>query len=73
MDSSTLSISVFGIYLIFAGAGFLFIPNVLLSFFKFSSTSELWIKVVGVLILIIALFYLVPAYNNLTCLPAGGL
>ncbi len=66
MDSSTLSISVFGIYLIFVGAGFLFIPNVLLSFFKFSRTSEPWIKVVGVLILIIALFYLVAAYNSLT-------
>ena len=66
MDSSTLSILIFGIYLIFVGAGFLFIPNILLPLFKFPKTEEPWIRVVGVLVLIIALFYLVAAYYNLT-------
>lgn len=66
MDSSTLSILVFGIYLIFVGAGFLFIPNTLLPLFKFAKTEEPWIRVVGILVLIIALFYLVAAYYNIT-------
>jgi hypothetical protein len=65
MNSTTLSILIFGIYLLFVGAGFLFIPNILLPLFKFPKTEEPWIRVVGVLVLIIALFYLVAAYYNL--------
>ncbi len=66
MNSSTLSILVFGVYLIFVGVGFLFMPNLLLPLFKFPKTEEPWIRVVGILVLIIALFYLVAAYYNLT-------
>jgi hypothetical protein len=65
MDSTTISVFVFGIYLIFVGAGFLFIPNTLLPFFKFPRTEEPWIRVMAVLVLIIALFYLVAAHFNL--------
>jgi hypothetical protein len=68
MDSSTISIIVFGIYLIFAGAGFLLIPNILLPLFKFPRTDEPWIRVVGILVLIIALFYIVAACYNLPVL-----
>ena len=66
MNSATLSILIFGIYLLFVGTGFLFIPNILLPLFKLPKTEEPWIRVVGVLVLIIALFYLVAAYYNLT-------
>ena len=66
MNSATLSILVFGIYLFFVGAGFLFIPNLLLPLFKFPKTEEPWIRVVGILVLVLALFYLVAAYYNLT-------
>ena len=66
MNSATLSILIFGIYLLFVGTGFLFIPNILLPLFKLPKTGEPWIRVVGVLVLIIALFYLVAAYYNLT-------
>jgi len=66
MNPTVLSILVFGIYLIFVGAGFLFIPNILLPLFKFPKTDEPWIRVAGVLVLIIALFYLVAAGYNLT-------
>lgn len=66
MNPTTVSIFVFGIYLIFVGAGFLLLPNLLLPMFKFPKTEEPWIRVVGVLVLIIALFYLVAADYNLT-------
>jgi hypothetical protein len=66
MNSATLSILIFGIYLVFVGAGFLLIPNVLLPLFRFPKTDEPWIRVVGVLVLIIALFYLVAANYNLS-------
>lgn len=61
MDSSTVSIFVFGIYLVFVGAGFLFIPNIVLPLFKFPRTNEPWIRVMAILVMIIALFYLVAA------------
>jgi hypothetical protein len=66
MSSATLSILVFGIYLVFVGTGFLLIPNLLLPLFRFPKSDEPWIRVVGVLVLIIALFYLVAASCNLT-------
>jgi hypothetical protein len=65
MNSAVLSIFVFGIYLIFVGAGFLFIPNTLLPFFKFPKTEEPWIRVMAVLVLVIAIFYLVAAHYDL--------
>lgn len=61
MSSTAVSILVFGIYLIFVGAGFLFIPNIILPFFRFPKTDEPWIRVMAILVLIIALFYLVSA------------
>jgi len=62
MDSTTTSIFVFGIYLIFVGAGFLLIPNILLPLFRFPKTDEPWIRVMAILVLIIAYFYLVAAH-----------
>jgi len=65
MDSITTSIFVFGIYLIFVGAGFLLIPNILLPLFRFPKTDEPWIRVMATLVLIIAYFYLVAAHHNI--------
>jgi hypothetical protein len=66
MNSSTVSIVVFGIYLIFVGVGFLFMPNTVLPLFKLPKTEEPWIRVMAVLVLIIAFFYLVAAHYSLT-------
>ena len=65
MDPTTTSIFVFGIYLIFVGAGFLFIPNTILPLFRFPKTEEPWIRVMAILILIIAFFYLVGAHHRI--------
>jgi uncharacterized membrane protein HdeD (DUF308 family) len=65
MNSTALSVFVFGIYLILVGIGFLLIPNIILPFFKFRKTDEPWIRVMAVLVLIIAFFYLVAANHNL--------
>jgi len=66
MNSTTLSILVFGIYLIFVGVGFLIMPNTVLPLFKFPKTDEPWIRVMAILVLIIAFFYLVAVHYNLT-------
>lgn len=65
MNPTILSIYVFGVYLIFVGAGFLFVPNMVLPIFKFPKTDEPWIRVMAILVLIIAYFYMVAAYYNL--------
>jgi uncharacterized membrane protein YjjP (DUF1212 family) len=65
MDSTATSILVFGVYLVFVGAGFLLIPNILLQLFGFPKTEEPWIRVMATLVLILAFFYLVAAHHNL--------
>jgi hypothetical protein len=45
--------------------GFLFIPNIVLPLFRMSKTEEPWIRVMAILVLIIALFYLISACNNI--------
>jgi hypothetical protein len=66
MNPSAISVFVFGIYLAFVGAGFLFIPNAVLPIFKLPKTNEPWIRVMAILIAIIAYYYIVAAQNDLT-------
>jgi hypothetical protein len=68
MNPSVLSMYVFGIYLIFVGAGFLLVPNVILPLFRLPKTDEPWIRVMAVLVLVIAYLYLVAAFYNLTAI-----
>jgi len=66
MNPSEISIFVFGIYLAFVGAGFLFFPNTVLPIFKFPKTNEPWIRVMAILIALIAYYYIIAAQNDLT-------
>jgi hypothetical protein len=66
MNPSAISVFVFGIYLLFVGAGFLFIPNTVLPLFKLPKTNEPWIRVMAILVAIIGYYYLVAAHNDLT-------
>ena len=49
---------VFGVYLLGLGAVLMVAPNLLLGLFRVPATSEVWIRVVGVLAAIIGLYYL---------------
>jgi len=40
-------------------------PNILLNLFGIKSTSEVWIRLVGMLLLALSLYYLVAVRNNL--------
>lgn len=66
MSASALSVFVFGIYLIVAGAGFLFIPNSLLPIFKMPKTEEPWIRIMALLVILLGCYYVVAAQNELT-------
>ena len=66
MSSAALSVFVFGIYLAFVGAGFLFTPNIVLPMFKFPKTNEPWVRIMGILIALIGFYYIIAARNELT-------
>ena len=53
MSRSAFSLRVFSIYMFALGSVLVAAPNLLLSFFGFAVTQEVWIRVVGMLVLII--------------------
>jgi hypothetical protein len=61
MRKSAKSVAAFGIYLLGVGLGFLLLPNLMLSLFGFDTTSEPWIRVVAMLVLILAYYYIQAA------------
>jgi len=56
MSAVARSLIVFGWYLAGFGALLVFVPNVVLGIFGLPPTGEVWIRVVGLLVLIIAYF-----------------
>ena len=66
MSKAAKSVFVFGIYLVVIGVGFLVIPNTPLALLGFPTTSEPWIRVVGLLLLILAYYYIQAARSEMT-------
>ena len=64
MSKSATSVLVFGIYLVVIGVGLLFIPNTVLGLFGFLTTTEPWISVVAMLLLILSYYYIQKARNE---------
>jgi len=65
MSKSAKSMFVFSLYLYVLGAILVLIPNVLLRLFFFPATSEVWIRVVGMLVFLIGFLYFQVARNEL--------
>ena len=61
MTRSALSILVFGIYLSIIGCILLVGPNLLLSSIRLPPTSDPWIRLMGMLLLVLAFFYIQSA------------
>lgn len=68
--NATTSIRAFGAYLVILGAGLIVAPNAVLAPFGIPPTSEVWIRVVGVLAAALGFYYnaaarfgLVPFYR----------
>jgi hypothetical protein len=66
MSNAGRSLFIFGIYLAVLGFAMLIIPNLLLGIFGLPSTSEVWIRVAGVLVLVIAFYDIQAGRNSLT-------
>jgi hypothetical protein len=51
MGASARSVLVFGVYLLGLGLVLLIVPNMLLSLFGMPTTTEVWVRVVGMLVI----------------------
>ena len=66
MSRSAISIFVYGLYALGAGAGFLFFPDAILQLFGFEPRTDHWILIVAILTLGLAYYYLSAARANNT-------
>lgn len=66
MTKAAFSVLVFSVYLYVLGAVLVVVPNLLLGLFRIPESHEVWIRVVGMLVLIIGLYYTVAARHQLT-------
>ena len=57
MSKSAKSVMVFAVYLVLLGLVLVLAPNTLLRAFRLAPTGEVWIRVVGMLVLILAYYY----------------
>ena len=64
MDAPTLSIFIWGIYVILIGVFLLFMPSKTLIVFGHEKPKDHWIRVVGIITLSLGYFYLNSAQNE---------
>ena len=57
MKRSSVSMSIFAIYLAFLAIGFLFFPNPIITFFGFKPVTAVWIRILGYILGALAFFY----------------
>jgi hypothetical protein len=65
MSKSAKSVLIFGWYLVALGGALVAIPNVMLGMFGLPTTTDVWIRVVGVLVLCLAFYYIQSARHGL--------
>jgi hypothetical protein len=61
MSRAAVSLFAFAVYLFVLGAFLLIAPNVLLGVFGFEPTTEVWVRVVGMLVVFLGYYYLSAA------------
>ena len=66
MSKSAKSVLIFGIYLAINGLMLLFIPNVLVASLGIEPTNEVWIRLSGILLMAIAVYYILGARYEIT-------
>lgn len=65
MSKSARSVFLFSLYMFGLGTILVLVPNVLLGLFGLPETTEVWIRVVGMLILILGFYYFKASKNNM--------
>lgn len=61
MSKAAFTVRTFGYYLIVLGVTLVAVPNLLLGIFQVPATSEVWIRVVGLLVFNIGVYYIYAA------------
>jgi len=61
MSKSAKSVLFFGVYLVGMGVGLIAMPNLVLGLLGFPDATEVWVRVVGVLALVLAAYYVQAA------------
>ena len=61
MSAVARSIFIYGIYVLGLGGALLLIPNIPLPIFGLPQASEVWIRVAGMTVIFLGIFYLVAA------------
>ena len=61
---SALSVKVFGVYAILTGVTLTVAPNFLLSLFGFAETREIWVRVLGVMTIVLGYYYWASGAGN---------
>jgi hypothetical protein len=65
MSKSAKSVFIYGIYLAFNGLMLLLAPNVLITSLGIEPTSEVWIRLAGILLMAISVYYYLAAKYEL--------
>jgi len=66
MSKSARSVFIFGLYLGLLGTFLLLAPNRLLEIFRLPATDEVWIRVVGMLLFLLGVYYILAARKEMT-------
>ena len=66
MSKSARSVFVYGLYLAVVGIVLVVAPNLLLGMFFLPSTTEVWLRVVGMLLLFLAFYYIQAVRKGMT-------
>jgi hypothetical protein len=57
MKKAAFTLKVFGLYMNLIGLSLMVVPNLMLSLFMITPTSEVWIRVCGVLVFNLGIYY----------------
>lgn len=66
MSRPAFTLRAFSVYLALLGSSLIFVPNLFLSAFGMPETTEIWIRVVGVTVLNIGIYYWYAAKSEST-------
>lgn len=66
MKKSSLSMVVFAVYLAALSVAFIFFPNPFITIFGFEETSEVWIRILGYILGVLAFYFIMAVLESAT-------
>lgn len=64
MTNEAKTIYFYSFYLFLMGLGLMLIPNLILSFFGFQASEEIWIRVLGLFTATVGIYYYISAIKE---------